>query len=1495
MKTLVNLSFIALLTAMVYLTQISSRTDNAPEVQNNKSKSTDAFVKKKDKKQYDKPDKAAQWLADFRQTPKGKNPSQLNMDIKREIQIAEKSLKSDGILPMRFDEIGPGVFGGRIRGFAIHPTKPGVLLAGGVSGGVWKSIDDGKSWHPKSDFLPNIAIGSMLVDPDNPERVFIGTGEGFFNFDAAQGAGIFVSEDFGDTWSQLTSTNQQNFYYVNRMARVPNSQILLAATGMGIMRSTNLGQTWQEVSKHATTGRGFTDLKRDPANDQHFLAYHFGNPNQVLAELSITAPSGLVGNYEAMPAGFGPEVPAAGISGQIVLARDGVGSTQDACEPITNNITGKIALIQRGTCDFTAKVKNAQSKGAVAVIVYQNDSSIPVIMGGEDTTITIPSVMINLALGNKIINSGNTVSAILKASQVTDLQRFVMRSTNGGAHWQQLSNNGLPMEDVERMEIGFAQTGKVYVAVSKEAEELTGGATNGTLGLWSASGGQNLQFNRTASQTNFIERQGWYDLAIAVNPNNQNHVLLGAIDLYTSYDGGSSIVKKSNWWAQAGSVERYMHADHHGYFFSPHNNNDIYFVTDGGVAKSMDGGNTFGHLNNGLNISQSYGIAVSPNGQFLTSGTQDNGSQLYFGDKQTWLEWQGGDGGYSAWDQQNSNYVYGSYVEGQMYGSSDGGLSAKSMVLPDTEGARFIQPFVLDEKNGNRMLVGTNKVYYSTNTRLLGSAIWKDVSGVISGASVSALAFNPHKPNQAFAGMANVNSNQFIIIDGLGSTNTVTKVTIDPQQIGYGSTIFTDIRVDAFDTSGKTIYATLGGYSKGRIIKSIDGGRNWISIAANLPNIPLFKVINDPTKSDRLFVGSELGLWVGESSNGFNYTWKNYTNYGPALTRVVDLVWGNNNTLYVGTHGRGTYKAQRNPISVSLLKFVGTDSSCDDDNYIDRGETGKLMLQVVNHSNSSLNQVAIGVKNSGALTVNGIAITTVNLAPFGSQVIPVSVSLADNASCAAAIDVPITVMTDFGGFETSVTPLTAVNQVVQKGDFFAGAETDDSMEQHLNLGNLPWKKVTDKVYSGNTSWFAPGEDNYSDKTLTSPWLTLAGGGNVLSFALAYETEASANQKWDGVVLEMQVKGENNWLDIGSLSTEPYDGQLSNNNTAQSHFAWSGNRSQWREAEVDLSTNYVGKTIRFRFRSITDTNTFVTGFWVDDIRLTNTINQSNMVCDNCINSGNIRPTKGSWYDPKHNGHGFIVESVGRDNLYYTMFYTYDNSGNPEWYNSVTTLKNGILNAQYDPGSLEKPKYVYTINPEDAIPVIADPSLTEGRLSINFNNAIARAHVACQDGETRNLSRVALAEFTINNENQTWCIEPIVLDRNKPKVDFGTSWYGGDNDAGWGYSIIQTNQQLQAYLFYYDADGNARWALADSGGFHAGEDFVTTFYQVDGYGRTQAKQPLSVNAIGTLQLNLKNTLKDMSTDGMTDINISYPGAEGGDWVRHKVRIKSLMQSH
>jgi len=100
------------------------------------------------------------------------------------------------------------------------------------------------------------------------------------------------------------------------------------------------------------------------------------------------------------PAGFGPSLSIAGITGELVLGLDGVGAPGDACEPITSNVTGKIALVDRGTCTFTVKVKNAQNAGAIAVLVADNAPGAPPPgLGGVDPTITIFSARIQQADG----------------------------------------------------------------------------------------------------------------------------------------------------------------------------------------------------------------------------------------------------------------------------------------------------------------------------------------------------------------------------------------------------------------------------------------------------------------------------------------------------------------------------------------------------------------------------------------------------------------------------------------------------------------------------------------------------------------------------------------------------------------------------------------------------------------------------------------------------------------------------------------------------------------------------------------------------------------------------------------------------------------------------------------------------------------------------------------------------------------------------------------
>ena len=133
--------------------------------------------------------------------------------------------------------------------------------------------------------------------------------------------------------------------------------------------------------------------------------------------LIVNSPAGLAGPQEVGIAAFGPAVPAGGISANLVLANDGTGTTTDACEALTNGaaVSGKIALIDRGTCNFVVKVKNAQNAGAIAAVIVNNAVEAlrtPLLLGGTDATITIPSYSVTQTLGTALEGAG-TANATL--------------------------------------------------------------------------------------------------------------------------------------------------------------------------------------------------------------------------------------------------------------------------------------------------------------------------------------------------------------------------------------------------------------------------------------------------------------------------------------------------------------------------------------------------------------------------------------------------------------------------------------------------------------------------------------------------------------------------------------------------------------------------------------------------------------------------------------------------------------------------------------------------------------------------------------------------------------------------------------------------------------------------------------------------------------------------------------------------------------------------
>jgi hypothetical protein len=183
-------------------------------------------------------------------------------------EAAQKGNNTKSAIPgITWTERGPNNVGGRTRAIMIDPndgTKRTVWAAG-VGGGLWKTTDitvSNPAWTAINDFFSNIAITTLAYDPSSTTTMYFGTGEGNYNSDAIRGMGIWKSTDGGNNWSQLSSTNNSNFYYIQEIIVHPNNSLVFAATRSGLFKSGNGGSTWTKVLGNGVSG-GSTDRIAD--------------------------------------------------------------------------------------------------------------------------------------------------------------------------------------------------------------------------------------------------------------------------------------------------------------------------------------------------------------------------------------------------------------------------------------------------------------------------------------------------------------------------------------------------------------------------------------------------------------------------------------------------------------------------------------------------------------------------------------------------------------------------------------------------------------------------------------------------------------------------------------------------------------------------------------------------------------------------------------------------------------------------------------------------------------------------------------------------------------------------------------------------------------------------------------------------------------------------------------------------------------------------------
>ena len=706
--------------------------------------------------------------------------------------------------------LGPSNWGGRTRAFTVSAADPNIMLAAGITGGIWRSENAGASWTPLTDTFSNISVGVIEVDPADPNVMYAGTGEAYqAHNEWYRGDGMMKSTDGGVSWAFLPSTlGKAEFAYVGDIEvshSDPNR--IYAATTSGVWLSTDGGRSWGSapvLADDAFGDVGCLDLHLRPASSPDMLFAACGHEkSESGGRVFVSTQGGIAGSWSQVPiaASTGPV-------GRIILA-----------------------------------------------------------LAPTDPDIVYASVS---------TRAGNAEG--------------LYRSTRGGVKdsWQRINS-----------------TPNWYGYCSHPT----------------------------------FDGQGGYVGAIGVDPTDSNRIWLGGIDLYRSEDGGATIELASGWNYDPGDAP-YVHADQHAVVFHPDYDGDtnttVYFANDGGLFRTFDdrgalrhgdscavSGVTFETMNEGYGVSQFVGGSMSVDGDIIVAGTQDNGT-FQLDDRGAETEWRsirGGDGGHSVvapngtWRLASYTYAdFWLFVGETRYTDAGAGITD---VGP--EQLLFYPPIEADPSNSSVLWSGGVHIWRTTNAGTPGMR-WSAVSGALSrrvgdrldDSVVSAIAVAPTDGDVVYVGTHDGSLHK--------STNALeespTWADADPRDV-LPRAYVGGVSVSPADPD--IAFVGIQSFTGNQLWRTTDGGANWYSVDASLPEVPVNTIAFNPLNPQMVYAGTDAGVF--ESLDGGD-SWR-VANENLATTIVSRLIFrAGTSELFAFTFGRGAYTVDvgdRTPPAHDLL------------------------------------------------------------------------------------------------------------------------------------------------------------------------------------------------------------------------------------------------------------------------------------------------------------------------------------------------------------------------------------------------------------------------------------------------------------------------------------------------------------------------------------------------------------------------------------------------
>ncbi|KYG78956.1 T9SS type A sorting domain-containing protein [Roseivirga echinicomitans] len=719
----------------------------------------------------------------------------LNQTDRNNIRSSAAGVSQTNASP--FVNFGPFNIGGRTRALAIDVTDENIFLAGGISGGVWRSTNQGTSWTRTTNFDQIPSVTTIVQDKRTGKTAnwYYATGENIGN-----------------------SVSETGAFYL----------------GDGIYKSTNGGVSWSLIT--GTAINSATSLGKFSLVNKLAIDYS----NQTETELYVAGLSKIyrtVNDFQSVTTVLG-------------LSNTGVGNSAD------------IAIASDGTIIASIPNKSSNGSNAEEGIFISSD-------GISWTSITLPAAWpatfrrVELAFDP---HDNNFFYALGES--------FFYKYDRSTSTWTALTSN-----------------------INVNSESVEG-----------------------------FDGQGGYNLEVAVHPGNQNTVFIGGTNLLRSPNGFTLETDRKHiggytGTGTAGPYENH-HPDIHTLSFLPSDPKKMFSGSDGGVHRTNDNiASTvvWTSLNNGYVTSQFYTVDLYRDDRGdnqIIGGMQDNGTWAIFQNNPigVWIQAYGGDGAYSA---ISYNSLYASAQEGQMgrFELVDNTYQASEDIAPsdDSDEFLFINPFIVDRVNQDRLYVGAKgKIYYTYDIRENpGKGEWEQINGTgITSQPVAAMATSVQPEGVLYFGTTTGR------LQKIANTKEITSVeNISGSNLPQGASV-TSIAVDP--RNANRVFVTFGNYGVISIWMSEDGGGTWSSISGNLeenangsgngPSVRSIEILPNGASGEKMFVGTSTGLYMTSSLNGASTVW---TQQAPSIigNSIVNMVKVRpiDGKVIAATHGSGVF------------------------------------------------------------------------------------------------------------------------------------------------------------------------------------------------------------------------------------------------------------------------------------------------------------------------------------------------------------------------------------------------------------------------------------------------------------------------------------------------------------------------------------------------------------------------------------------------------------